>query len=61
MGGSTWSDAHLTAGEKIKIIKSTALLAILYGLQFSQTLNRSKGKLKAINNSIAKTCRLYSE
>ena len=48
----------LTPGEKIKIIKCTALPAILYGLEFTQTISRSKGHLKTITKAIAKACKI---
>ena len=40
------------------IIKSTALPAILYGLEFTQTLKISKVKCNSINNSIAMVCKI---
>ena len=40
------------------IIKSTALPAILYGLEFTQTLKINKVKCNYINNSIAMACKI---
>ena len=43
----------LTVCEKVKIIKGAVYPAILYGLEFCQTLHRSKGKINDIDNKFA--------
>ena len=48
----------LTPGEKINIIKSTTLPAILYGLEFTKTLKRSNEHCNEINSAIAKACKI---
>ena len=45
---------QLNVREKVEIIHAAVLPSVLYGLEFSQTLHRSKGKLQSINSTLAR-------
>ena len=45
---------YLNVREMVEIIRTAVLPSVLYGLEFSQNLDRSRGKIRRINAALAR-------